>query len=113
MTPDADADADAPVTAYVTAPRDDAADLARRLVDERLAACVNVVPCTSTYRWDDAVHEDEEAILLAKTTADRYPALADRIVAWHPYDVPCVERIDAGDAIDSFAAWCAGAVSDE
>ena len=107
------ADADAPVTAYVTAPRDAAAHLARRLVDERLAACVNVVDCSSTYRWDDAVHEDEEAILLAKTTADRYPDLAERLVAWHPHDVPCVERIDAVDAADSFAAWCADAVVDE
>ena len=109
----ADADTDTPVTAYVTAPRDAAADLARRLVDERLAACVNVVDCTSTYRWDDAVHEDAESILLAKTTADRYPDLADRLVEWHPHDVPCVERIDAGDALDSFTAWCAGAVADD
>ncbi|SEA11963.1 divalent cation tolerance protein [Haloplanus vescus] len=101
---------DAPVTAYVTAPRDAATDLARRLVDERLAACVNVVDCTSTYRWDDVVREDEEAVLLAKTTPDRYPELADRLVEWHPHDVPCVERIDADDAHDEFTAWCADAV---
>jgi periplasmic divalent cation tolerance protein len=107
-----DADAETPVTAYVTAPRDAAADLARRLVDARLAACVNVVDCTSTYRWDDAVHEDDEAILFAKTTADRYPTLADRLVDWHPHDVPCIERIDAADAHGPFAAWCAGAVDD-
>jgi periplasmic divalent cation tolerance protein len=97
-------------TAYVTAPREAAADLARRLVDERLAACVNVVPCDSVYRWEDAVHEDEEAVLLAKTTAERYPDLADRVVEWHPYDVPCVERIEVADAHDPFAAWCADAV---
>jgi periplasmic divalent cation tolerance protein len=109
----ADTDAAAPVTAYVTAPRGAAADLAERLVDERLAACVNVVDCTSTYRWDDAVHEDDEAILLAKTTAGRYPDLVERLVAWHPHDVPCVERIDAGDAYGPFAAWCAGAVADD
>jgi periplasmic divalent cation tolerance protein len=104
--------AETPVTAYVTAPRDAAADLAHRLVDERLAACVNVVPCTSTYRWDDAVHEDDESILLAKTTAERYPALEERLVAWHPHDVPCVERFDAADAHGPFAAWCGDAVSE-
>jgi len=109
---DADAGGDAPVTAYVTAPRDAAAHLARRLVDARLAACVNVVDCTSTYRWDGAIHEDAESILLAKTTADRYPELADRLVEWHPHDVPCVERIDAADAHGPFATWCADAVSD-
>ncbi|MFB6195784.1 MAG: divalent-cation tolerance protein CutA [Haloplanus sp.] len=100
-------------TAYVTAPRDAASDLARRLVDERLAACVNVVPCESVYRWDDVVHEDDEAILFAKTTADRYPDLAARIVEWHPHDVPCVERFDAATMHDPFAAWCADAVAEE
>ncbi|RCU48014.1 divalent-cation tolerance protein CutA [Haloplanus salinus] len=97
---------------YVTAPRDAATDLARRLVDERLAACVNVADCTSTYRWDGAVHEDAEAILLAKTTDDRYDELATRVVEWHPHAVPCVERIDTVDADAPFAAWCAGAVAD-
>ncbi|MFB6101275.1 MAG: divalent-cation tolerance protein CutA [Haloplanus sp.] len=101
------------VTAYVTAPREDAADLARRLVDERLAACVNLVPCSSVYRWDDAVHEDEESILLAKTTAERYDDLAARIAEWHPHDVPCVERVDVTDAHDPFAAWCADAVAED
>jgi len=101
---------DAPVTAYVTAPRDAATDLANRLVDERLAACVNVVPCTSTYRWDDAIREDEESVLLAKTTAERYPELAARLVDWHPHDVPCIERFDTDDVHDPFAAWCADAV---
>ena len=109
----ADADADPPVTAYLTAPRDAAADLASRLVDERLAACVNVVDCTSVYRWEGSVETDDEAILLAKTTADRYDELAARIVEWHPHDVPCVERIDTVDAHDPFAAWCVEAVADE
>jgi periplasmic divalent cation tolerance protein len=100
-------------TVYVTAPPDDARDLARRLVDERLAACVNVVPCTSVYRWEGDVEEGAEAILLAKTTDDRYDELVDRVRAWHPHDVPCIERIDVADATDAFAAWCADAVAEE
>jgi periplasmic divalent cation tolerance protein len=111
VTDETDTDADAPVTAYVTAPRDAAADLARRLVDARLAACVNIVDCASVYRWDGAVHDDAESILLAKTTANRYADLTDRVVEWHPHDVPCVERIDATDAHGPFAAWCVDAVS--
>ena len=47
-------------TAYVTAPRDAAANIAKTLVEERLAACVNAVDCTSTYRWEGEVHEDAE-----------------------------------------------------
>ena len=81
-------------TVYITAPPDAAADLASTLVEERLAACVNSLPCDSAYRWEDTVHEDEEVVLLAKTTAERYPDLRDRVVELHPYDVPCVERFD-------------------
>jgi len=106
-------DTSAPVTAYVTAPREAAPALAERLVDERLAACVNVVDCSSIYRWDDAVHEDEESILLAKTTTDRYTALTERLAAWHPHEVPCIERVDAADAHGPFAAWCAEAVAED
>jgi periplasmic divalent cation tolerance protein len=92
-------------TAYVTVPRDAAADLARALVDERLAACVNRVDCASVYRWEGAIHEDDEAILLAKTTADRYRALVDRVRELHPHDVPCIERFDEDAIWEPFGAW--------
>jgi periplasmic divalent cation tolerance protein len=92
-------------TVYVTVPRDAAAALARRLVDERLAACVNRVDCASVYRWEGAVHEDDEAILLAKTSADRYDALVDRVRELHPHEVPCVERFDEADVLSAFATW--------
>ncbi|WP_343218119.1 divalent-cation tolerance protein CutA [Haloplanus sp.] len=97
-------------TAYVTAPQAAADGLARRLVDERLAACVNVVPCDSVYRWGDEIHEDEESILLAKTAEDRYDDLRAAMIEWHPHDVPCIERFDAADAHDPFASWCVSAV---
>jgi periplasmic divalent cation tolerance protein len=102
-----------PTTAYVTVPADDASTLARRLVDQRLAACINVVPCTAVYRWEADVVTDSEAILFAKTTEDRYDDLVDHVVEWHPHDVPCVERIDVSDAHEPFAAWCADAVAEE
>jgi periplasmic divalent cation tolerance protein len=81
-------------TAYVTAPPDAADELVRTLVEERLAACVNRVPCRSTYRWEGEVHDDEEEILLAKTTDETYPALVERVEALHPYEVPCIERFE-------------------
>lgn len=81
-------------TAYVTAPREAAADLASMLVEERLAACVNRLDCRSTYRWEGAVEAEDEAVLFVKTTDDRYPALVERIVELHPHDVPCIERFD-------------------
>ena len=97
-------------TAYVTAPPEAARTLARRLVDERLAACVNLVPCSSVYRWEGSVEEGDETILLAKTTDDRYADLEARVAEWHPHDVPCIERIDVADAHDPFAAWVAESV---
>ncbi|WP_135825860.1 divalent-cation tolerance protein CutA [Halorussus ruber] len=92
-------------TAYITAPPEEAPDLAEALVDERLAACVNRFPCSSVYRWDGEVHRDDEVVLLAKTTDEAYDRLESRVEELHPYDVPCVERFEEGDLLDSFARW--------
>lgn len=92
-------------TAFVTAPTAAASDIARRLVDERLAACVNRVDCESVYRWEDEVHEEPEVILLAKTTDERYEQLVDRVTEIHPYDVPCVERFDESGVLPAFGEW--------
>ncbi|MFB6301623.1 MAG: divalent-cation tolerance protein CutA [Haloferacaceae archaeon] len=101
------------VTVYVTAPPDAAAEIARTLVDERLAACVNRVPCRSTYRWEGEVHEDDEEVLLVKTTTDRYDDLVERVTALHPHDVPCVERFDEATVEAAFADWRREAVAPE
>ena len=98
-------------TAYVTAPPAPGRELAERLVDERLAACVNVLDCHSVYRWEDAVHDDEEVILLAKTTDDRYDDLVAFVLAEHPYDVPCIERFEDAP-IPAFAEWRADSVAE-
>ena len=97
-------------TAYVTAPREEAASLARLLVEERLAACVNAVACESTYRWEGEVVEESEVILLAKTTEAGFAPLVERLEAVHPYDVPCIERFDEGAVLPAFAEWRAAAV---
>jgi periplasmic divalent cation tolerance protein len=92
-------------TAYITAPSEVATSLARTLLTERLAACVNRVPCRSTYRWDGEIVEDEEVILLAKTTDERYPKLVEHVERGHPYDVPCIERFEESDVLPAFADW--------
>jgi periplasmic divalent cation tolerance protein len=66
-----------------------AEELARTLVDEHLAACVNVHgPMTSFYRWKGAVERDAERQLVIKTTRDRLPALEARLKALHAYELP-------------------------
>ncbi|MFC6906340.1 divalent-cation tolerance protein CutA [Halalkalicoccus tibetensis] len=92
-------------TAYITAPTDAAPALARTLVEERLAACVNRVPCESTYRWEGEVVESEEVILLAKTTDGRFSELVERVEAEHPYETPCIERFDEEAVLPAFAEW--------
>jgi len=99
-------------TVYITAPPEAAPELARTLVEERLAACVNRFTCESTYWWDGEIHDGEEVILLAKTTADRSDALVDRVEELHPYDVPCIERFDEDDVLDAFAEWRSESVSE-
>lgn len=90
------------VFAYVTAPSEaEAARIGRVLVEERLAACVNILPgMRSIYRWQGRVEEAAEAVLIAKTRADRFTALSARVRQLHPYELPCITalRVEAGDA---------------
>lgn len=69
-----------------------AREIARSLVEERLLACANIVPrVTSIYRWEGAVQEESEALLIGKTTEGRLAQLETRLSELHPYDVPeCV-----------------------
>lgn len=92
-------------TIYITAPGDAAETIARTLVEERLAACVNLLPCNSVYRWNGAIHTDAESVLLAKTTEDRYTDLKDRVEELHPYEVPCLERFDENDVLRKYEDW--------
>ncbi len=85
-----------------------AAEVARVLVDEQLAACVNLVPAIrSIYRWQGAVHDDAEALAIIKTTAERYPALAARLAALHPYEVPEILALPLADGHPPYLAWLA------
>ncbi|HYQ81914.1 MAG TPA: divalent-cation tolerance protein CutA [Anaeromyxobacteraceae bacterium] len=94
----------------VTAPSPEkAAEMARALVEERLAACGNVVPgLRSLYRWEGKVQDDAEALLVLKTTRGRFQALRARVLALHPYEVPEVLalRVEAGHA--AYLDWIAG-----
>ena len=85
-----------------------AAEIARVLVDEQLAACVNLVPAIrSIYRWQGAVHDDTEALAIIKTTSARYPALAARLAALHPYEVPEILALPLADGHPPYLAWLA------
>lgn len=86
---------------YVTAPSAAvAATIGRQLVTERLAACANILPeARSFYWWDGQVQEDQEAVLILKTSAASLAALVQRARELHPYSVPAVNafRIEQGN----------------
>jgi len=80
--------------------------LATALVEESLAACVNVVPgLRSIYRWNDAVQADEEVLMLIKTTAARLEAARLRLVELHPYEVPEVVALPVADGHHAYLEW--------
>jgi len=88
-----------------------AEELARTLVDERLAACVNVHGAMrSTYRWQDQIERDAERQVVIKTARGRLPTLEARLRALHPYELPefVVLSAEAGSA--AYLAWVAAEV---
>jgi periplasmic divalent cation tolerance protein len=90
-----------------TAPDAETAEtLARTLVEERLAACVNVLPgVRSFYRWQGKLEDAAELLLVVKTRADRCAALAARIQALHPYDLPEVLELAVGGGSAAYLDW--------
>jgi len=96
-----------------TMPDDDRADaLARTLVDERLAACVNVHgPMASTYRWKGAVEREAERQVVIKTTRARLADVEARLRSLHPYELPEFVVLDV-QASDAYGEWVSDAVAD-
>ncbi|MGQ9864769.1 MAG: divalent-cation tolerance protein CutA [Pseudanabaenaceae cyanobacterium] len=80
--------------------------IARTLVQEHLAACAQMLPpMTTIYVWENQLQEEAETLLLLKTTADTYPALAQRLQALHPYTTPQILAIAAQAVHPPYAQW--------
>ena len=99
-------DADVRV-ALITAPdAETGARIARALVEEGLVACVNLVPgIRSIYRWEGALEDDAEVLLVVKTRSDRAADLVERVVALHPYDLPEVVLLPAVGGNPPYLEW--------
>jgi periplasmic divalent cation tolerance protein len=84
----------------------EAITIARTVVDEKLAACVNVIPrIRSIYRWKGEVCDDEEQLLIMKTRSDLFPSLQDRIRQLHSYEVPEIVAFSLSDGLADYLNW--------
>ena len=89
-------------------------EIAQTLVEERLAACVNVLaPMTSTYRWRGAVERESEHQVIIKTTLNRVPAVQTRLATLHPYEVPEFLVLSVADSSAAYFEWVVNETSAE
>ena len=91
---------------FTTAPSKEVAlALARTMVERHVAACVNVLPCTSVYRWEGEVKEDGEHLLVIKTRRTYIDDIRDLLAAEHPYDLPELISMEVEDGSAEYLSW--------
>lgn len=89
-----------------------AAALAEYLIEQRVAACVNILAsCRSIYRWQGAIERAAEVPLLIKTTQERYADLEAAILARHPYELPKIVAVPVGTGLTAYLDWIAAECS--
>ena len=88
---------------------DKAAELGKVLVEERLAACANLIPAVrSIYRWQGKLQDENEVLMLLKTRAENLERLKLRILELHPYEVPEVLAVPVEAGYQAYLEWLAG-----
>jgi periplasmic divalent cation tolerance protein len=94
---------------FSTFPDESAARVsAGKLVEERLAACVNILPgLTSLYRWEGKLQTSDEVLLVIKTTRESYPRLESALKACHPYELPEILAVAVDAGLPEYLQWVA------
>jgi len=80
--------------------------IGRALVAEKLAACVSILPpMRSIYRWKGKIEDNNEQMLVIKSTKERFPAIMERIKALHPYELPEIIAVPVADGLPDYLSW--------
>lgn len=84
----------------------EAKQIALAVVNEKLAACANILPqMNSIYRWDDEVHDESETVLILKTRKEAFDSLASKIRELHSYDCPCIVVLPIVQGHEDYLRW--------
>ena len=99
---------------YMTVPdHDTATRIGRALLEQRLAACVNVLPqVRSMYWWEGEIQQENEVVVLAKTASSLFEALKTCVLGLHPYEVPCIVAVALDQGHEPFLRWIDGQTRD-
>lgn len=92
-----------------TAPEKDSLEIARSLVEEGLAACVNITGVRSCFRWQGEISYEQEDLLIIKTRTEHMDALISRIRELHSYELPEIIALPVAGGYDKYLEWVAGA----
>jgi periplasmic divalent cation tolerance protein len=93
---------------------EEAEKIARALVEKKLAACVNILPAVrSIYRWKNAIEDEQETLLLIKSSRALFNELRSEIERLHSYEVPEAIAIPIVDGLDRYLEWMAGVLKEE
>ncbi|MCB1195192.1 divalent-cation tolerance protein CutA [bacterium] len=98
---------------YITAPNEGIGrKIAQLLVEEKLAACVTIIPAViSCYRWNGKIETGAECLLMGKTTESLAQAIKNRVSEIHPYDVPEILFVNIANGLESYLQWVGESVS--
>lgn len=91
---------------YITAgSEEEAAGIGRTLIEERLAACMNILPARSIYRWEDTIEDETEVVAFIKTRASLAEKVTERVKSLHSYEVPCIVVLPINQGNPDYLQW--------
>jgi len=94
------------IVVYISLPQDEVNRISQGLMDNRMAACINIIPrIESYYWWNDKVERDVESLLMIKTTKNKFESLRDWVVENHPYDLPEIIAVPLAEGHSDYMTW--------